>query len=96
MGLVVQRANHQWADVSFAGLPRSYFDAVQELAMKHGWRIEQEGSKFYLRSVEPETFRPAKAPAQATASNHLSFFSSLGELHEFLTGDQCTKPRYRS
>jgi hypothetical protein len=90
MGFVVQRTNHQWAAASFAGLPRSYFHAVQELALKQGWRIEQQGAKFYLRSIEPETFRPAKAPAQATPSNHLAFFNSLGELHEFLTSHQCT------
>jgi hypothetical protein len=95
MGFVVQRANHQWTVGSFGGLPRSYFHAVQELAKKQGWRIEQQGSKFYLRFIEPETFRPAKALAHATPSNHLAFFNSLGELHEFLTNVNVPKDQWR-
>jgi hypothetical protein len=57
--------------------------------MANGWRIEQQGERFYLRSIEPETFRPAKTPAQATPSNHLVYFNSLGEIHEFLTNQDC-------
>jgi hypothetical protein len=89
MRCVVQRTNHRRADASFVGLPRSYFNALQELAVANGWRIEQHSEKFYLRTIEPETFRPAERAAQATPSNHLAYFNSLGEIHEFLTNQDC-------
>ena len=84
---VVRRANHQWANPAFGGLPRSYLHAIEELALRCGWRVEQEGGKFYLRSIEPETFRPAKTAVQPTPSNHLAFFESLAEVHAFLSGE---------
>jgi hypothetical protein len=67
-------------------LPRSYLEAVERLAARQGWRIEQQGSKFYLRSVEPLNLRRRSADDAATPSNHLPFFNSLNEVHAFLTG----------
>jgi hypothetical protein len=84
MGSVVNRANHPWVAPT-AALPRSYFQAVQGLALKLGWRIEQNGVRFHLRAIEPETFHVSETTAHTTPSNHLAFFNSLGELHEFLT-----------
>jgi hypothetical protein len=55
------------------------------LATKLGWRIEQDGAKFHLRAVEPEAFGVKDSSIHAGPSNHLAFFNSLGELHEFLT-----------
>jgi len=87
----VNRANHPWA-VPEAALPRSYFQAVLGLALKLGWRIEQDGARYYLRAIEPESFRVSKASVDARPSNHLAFFNSLGELHEFLTATQSAQP----
>jgi hypothetical protein len=86
LGPAVNRANHTWVAPS-AALPRSYLQAVEGLALKCGWRIEQNGPRFHLRAIEPETFRAGKS-THATPSNHLAFFNSLGELHEFLVENQ--------
>jgi hypothetical protein len=76
----VQRTNNQWSPPNL--LPPSYFAAVDSLAAKHGWRIELESGKFYLRSVDPPELRPVVSiPGPC---NHLAFFNSLGEIHDFL------------
>jgi hypothetical protein len=91
----VNRANHAWV-VPTAALPRTYFQAVQGLAIKLGWRIEQRGLRFHLRAIEPETFRRGDTSTATTPSNHLAFFNSLGELHEFLAGTQKAPPEKMS
>jgi hypothetical protein len=91
MRSVVNRANHPWVSPT-AALPRSYFEAVQGLALKLGWRIEQNGARFHLRAIEPETFHVSEATAHTAPSNHLAFFDSLGELHEFLTESEKGSP----
>jgi hypothetical protein len=77
----VQRSNHQWSPPNL--VPTSYFAAVESLAAKRGWRLEQHGGKFYLRSIEVPEFRPRDHVLSPL--NHLAFFDSLGEVHEFLT-----------
>src|ERR1700730_15444708 len=79
-GAPVQRTNPQWSPPNL--LPPSYFAAVDSLAAKHGWRIEQESGKYYLRSIDPPVLRPVVSiPGPC---NHLAFFYSLGEIHDFL------------
>jgi hypothetical protein len=84
MGSALNRANHLWVAPT-AALPRSYFQAVQGLALQSGWRIEQDGARFHLRAIEPETFHVSTKSSHTRPSNHLAFFNSLGEVHEFLT-----------
>ena len=64
------------------------WDALQAVAHQHGWEIEQQGERYYLRSLEEMTFRgdPA-ARAAAGPTNHLAFFRSLAEIRRFLTGE---------
>ena len=88
MGDVVKRANHLWPGLSECRLPRTYLEAMQHLAAKHGWKIEQNDDKYYLRSIPntpllPRNTAPNPGP---TPSNHLAFFDTLGEVHEFLNG----------
>jgi hypothetical protein len=63
------------------------FESIQLIAIEHGWRIEQQGEKFYLRSLEPEPFRDSEATISSKPTNHLAFFKSLAELRRFLTGE---------
>src|ERR1700681_4377423 len=35
----------------------TFLELVQRAAAKRGWRIEQDGDRFYLRSVEPHVLR---------------------------------------
>ena len=74
------------SDVSLLSeLPRSYLEAIERVAVKQGWRIEQRGSRYYLRSIEPFTLRKRSGSGVPTPSNHLPFFNSLSEIHAFLT-----------
>jgi hypothetical protein len=64
------------------------WDALQTVAHQHGWEIEQQGEKYYLRSLEEVTFRGDPSERGATGpTNHLAFFRSLAEIHRFLTGE---------
>jgi hypothetical protein len=63
-------------------------DALQAVAHQHGWEIEQQGEKYYLRSLEEVTFRGGPAARGAAGpTNHLAYFRSLAEIHRFLTGE---------
>jgi hypothetical protein len=62
-------------------------EAVQLVALEHGWHIEQEGQKFYLRSVEPMTLHNTGATISSNPTNHLAFFTSLADIRRFLTGE---------
>jgi len=71
-----------------ASVAEHSWDALQAVAHQHGWEIEQQGGRYYLRSLAEVTFRgdPA-ARAAAAPTNHLAFFRSLAEIHRFLTGE---------
>ena len=69
------------------GLPETFLDLVQRAAAKRGWRIEQDGDRFYLRSVEPRTLHRPEAIAASRPTNHLPFFRSHAEIYSFLTGE---------
>src|SRR6266700_814767 len=58
-------------------LSEHYLAALQLVAFEHGWHIEQQGEKYYLRSLEPETLRSCEDSAVPTPTNHLAFFKSL-------------------
>jgi hypothetical protein len=69
-------------------VPEYCWDTLQAVAHQHGWEIEQQGEKYYLRSVEAETFRSHPAAGGAAyPTNHLAYFRSLAEIHRFLTGE---------
>jgi hypothetical protein len=89
MGVAMRRANHQWPEFSANLLPRTYVEGVQHLAAKHGWKIEQNGDKFFLRSIPEVPLLPRNTVAGIvpTPSNHLAYFDTLGEVHEFLTSE---------
>jgi hypothetical protein len=67
-------------------LPYTYIELVQQVAGKHGWKIERNGSKYYLRSI-PRAFVFRRNPAtgdESRPSNHLAYFENLVEVHDFL------------
>ena len=64
-------------------------DDVQLVAREYGWEIQQEGTKYYIRSLEALTVlgnnvvgTPSTGP-----TNHLPHFKTLTEIHHFLTGE---------
>lgn len=68
-------------------LPRTYLEAVERVAAKHGYRIEPRGRRLYLRPLEDTSVIRLRAPKSTeTPTNHLCYFNSLGEIHSFLTG----------
>ena len=85
----MRRVNHQWSELSENLLPRTYVEAVQHLAAKHGWKIEQNGDTFCLRSIPRVPLLPRNTVASIvpTPSNHLAYFDTLGEVREFLTSE---------
>ena len=60
---------------------------LQLVAFDHGWHIEQQGEKYYLRSLEPETFQKCEINTDSHPTNHLAYFKTLAEIHRFLTGE---------
>ena len=76
MGDVMRRVNHQWPELSEGLLPRTYLEAVQYVAAKRGWKIEQNGDKFCLRSIPELPLLPRYTAASMvpTPSNHLALF----------------------
>jgi len=62
-------------------------EAVQLAAREQGWHVEQQGEKFYLRSLEPATLQNSEPTIASNPTNHLTFFRSLAELLRFLTGE---------
>jgi hypothetical protein len=76
------------AERTGASVAEHSWDALQAVAHQHGWEIERQGERYYLRSLEEVPFRGDPVPrAAAGPTNHLAFFRSLAEIHRFLTGE---------
>jgi hypothetical protein len=84
----MKRANHEGFEKTECRLPRTYIELVQQVASKHGWKIEHNGSRYYLRSIPSVVVFRCKADTghEPRPSNHLAYFESLVEVHDFLTG----------
>src|ERR1700704_3139106 len=65
----------------------SNLNALQLVAHKNGFKIELHDERFYLRSLEPVTLQNAAQSVSTTPTNHLPFFTTLGEIRRFFIGE---------
>jgi hypothetical protein len=61
--------------------------ALQLVAHKKAFKIELHDERFYLRSLDPVTLQNASQSVSTTPTNHLPYFSTLGEIRRFLIGE---------
>jgi hypothetical protein len=66
---------------------QSNLNALQLVAHKNGFKIELHAERFYLRSLEPVTLRNAAQSVSTTPTNHLPYFTTLGEIRRFFIGE---------